>query len=172
MRMFSGLMSRVAGRLQRLGDLPHDMQCDAQVRRSLALQVLSQIDPLNVLLRDVVRPLGLADGVNLHDVGMIQPAGGAGLLRESLEVEFVGDELAPQNLERHVPRHRALLGQVHFRHAAAPQAPQQPEISQSPISQIVESRRIRFGIPPGIGSRAGVGGFGVGVGVGGRHGNL
>ena len=83
-------------------------------------------------LHDVeVRPLVLADAEDRHDVGVVQPRRRAGLALEPADLLRVGqDRAGGQDLQRHPPAQRLLLGLVDDPHAAPADLAEQPELAQ------------------------------------------
>ena len=68
------MMPSSLGPLQGGGDLHMMLQAERQFGRPFLLDELAQVAALDVLQGHVVDAVGLADGVDLHDVGV----GGAG----------------------------------------------------------------------------------------------
>ncbi len=85
---------------------------------------------VDVLHRVVVYAPRAADGVDRNDVRMVQPGGGAGFVREPLELPRVEDSCERQHLERHAAVERNLSRFIHDPHPAAPDLADDTEIPQ------------------------------------------
>ncbi|MCG3180811.1 MAG: hypothetical protein BIFFINMI_03174 [Phycisphaerae bacterium] len=107
-------------------------RCDDPVQPR-ALDVLHDVE---------VKPLLLADAVDLHDVGVVQPRRDAGLALEALELALVGQRQRGQHLERDAAAERLLLGFVDDAHAAAADLADDAE-----VAQLLELRRSERGPP-------------------------
>ncbi len=70
------------------------------------------------LLDDVGRAVVLADVVDGGDVGVVQDAGGLGLLLEAAQAVGVGGEGGGEDLDRHVAAEARVLRAVHLSHPA------------------------------------------------------
>ncbi len=71
----------------------------------------------------------LADLVNRHDVGVVQPRRGAGLAAKPLERRPVRRHMPGQHFEGHPPAERNLLGLINDTHAAPADLSQNPVIT-------------------------------------------
>ena len=78
----------------------------------------------------------LADGVDLHDVRMVDPGDGLGLGLETLEGGVVGGEVVVEELECDVALERELPGEVHLPHAAAAEPAEHLEIAQRAAGEV------------------------------------
>ena len=76
--------AQLAGALQRRRHLAHDAQGQQQIGRSLLGEILAEIAALDVFQGHVRDAVGLADGVDLHDVGVRGLGDGGGLGLEAL----------------------------------------------------------------------------------------
>ena len=109
------------------------------VEREQLGRVARPADPLEglaleVLHRDVVAAVILADVVGLHDVGVVEPRGEASLVEEHPAELVVLGEVAPQQLERHEllkPGQAALRdGQVDLGHPTKPDLGQEAVLAE------------------------------------------
>ena len=89
-------------------------------------------------LHDVVmQPVLLADAVDGHDVGVVQPGGGLGLPMEAPQPLRLQQGVRRQHLQGDVAPQRFLLGFVHHAHAAA------ADLAQDAV--VAESLQLRYG---------------------------
>ena len=91
---------------------------------------LGQALALDELHGVVVHAPLAADGVDRHDVGVVQAGGGLGLELEPLELPGVERRGEGQDLQRHAAAERDLLGLVDDAHAAAADLAEDPEVAQ------------------------------------------
>ena len=77
-----------------------------------------------------------ADGVDRHDVGVVQAGGGLGLELEPLQLLGVQRRGQRQDLQRHPAVERELLGLVDDAHAAPADLAEDAEIAQGPIPSL------------------------------------
>ena len=110
----------VVGDIERIGNLDSDVE-DLIQRKRMAVDLLGEAFAFEQLHGDEVLPIALLDGVDGADVGMVQPGGGARLLLEPLQSVCVPLEVAGQEFQRHVAAQPAVLGFVHYSHAAGAQ---------------------------------------------------
>src|SRR5215207_4764350 len=110
-----------AGRLEDLGpDVDHPLLGQRRLRGHDVLERLAR----EVLHRDVVRALVLPAIEDAYHVGVVEARGRLGLAAEALDELLVLGEAPVQDLDRHLAAEVAVLGAVHVRHAAGPDAPQ------------------------------------------------
>ena len=76
--------AQLAGPLQGGGHLAHDAQGQQHLGRPFLVQVFAQVAALDVFQGHVVQAVRLADGVDLHDVGVRGAGDGLGLGLEAL----------------------------------------------------------------------------------------
>ena len=95
-------------------------------------QDLVQGLPLDVLHDVVGRPLVLAHAEDRHDVGVVQPAAARASRRNRSQQLGVEPRVARQDLQRHVPAQRVLLGLVDHAHAAAADLAEDPVVAELP----------------------------------------
>ena len=79
--------------------------------------VLGEGLALHKLHRDEMDPVGLFDGMDGDDVGVLERGHGLGLALEALAALGVASELLGQHLERHVAVEPGVAGAVHLAHA-------------------------------------------------------
>ena len=112
---------------------------------------LGQGSPVDELHGVVVHAPLAADGVDRHDVRVVQAGGGLGLDLEPLQLPRVHRRGERQDLQRHAAAERELLGLVDDPHAAPADLAEDPEVAQDP-------RQGRLGRPAGDSQIADVGG--------------
>ena len=146
---------RKAGRVLGRGPEPFERHPGlAGPRRSHVLRpatqpadlVVDQVEPLALNeLHGVVADVPLAaDLEHRHDVGVMQPRGGAGLAAESLEHPGVAGDLPGQHLERNPTAERDLLGLVHHAHTAVADLAEDPVVAH--LSERRGGRSSRLGL--------------------------
>ena len=86
-----------------------------------AVEPLAQAAPLDVLQLEVGEPVGLADVVDLHDVGVLQAGNGLRLGQEAGGGQVAGMGPGQDHLEGAGPVQSDLSGVVNHAHAAAPE---------------------------------------------------
>ena len=83
------------------------------------------------VLHDVVEdPVVLAEIEHRHDVRVVQPGRGAGLVTEAAEESAVGPEATVQNLERHVGAERLAASLVHDAHPTLADEPEDAVVAK------------------------------------------
>ena len=133
-RRFDVAMNDVAAvrRVQRIGDLDRELERLVAGKR-LAVDAFLQRLPFEPLHHDEGPALVLADFVNDADVRMIQRRRGPRLADKPLERGLVGRHLGRQELQRHRPAERRVLGLIDDAHSAAAQTLTYP-ISRNGLS--------------------------------------
>ena len=95
------------------------------------LEAVGEAPPFEQLERDEGAAVGLAEVVDLDDVGMAEPGDGLGLDQEPLAMLGVGVLAVADHLQRDDPVQRAVPGLVDDAHAAAAQLGQDLELGES-----------------------------------------
>lgn len=108
---------RVIQRRRHLAD--HAEREIERQRPAHALHDLSQRLPLHIFDGDVVDAIDLAGIVQGHDVGMIEPGRGAGLVQKTGHKPRVPLQILVQDLQRHRPLQSLVIGQIDHSHAPA-----------------------------------------------------
>ena len=110
--------------LQPLGDLGGEPDRAGQVEPPVALDHLVEHAALQPLHDDEhAAVFGLVEVVDQGDARippLVQARHQLGLLLEARDEAFLAGEVAPEDLQGHLPADAELLGQVHGPHAAAP----------------------------------------------------
>ena len=101
-------------------------------RAAEVLEHAVQPAPLDPLHGVVAQPADLADVEDRHDVRVVQPGGGAGLVQEPPPGRRVGRRVDAQHLERHRPVEPHVHGLVDRPHSAATQLAHDPVAGDPP----------------------------------------
>ncbi len=122
-RRFDVAMNDVAAvrRVERIGDLNRQLERFV-ARKRLAVDAFLERLPFEQLHHDEGPALVLADFVNDADVRMIQRRRGPRLTDKPLERGLVSRHFRRQELQRHRPAERRVLGFIDDAHPAAAQA--------------------------------------------------
>ena len=99
----------------RLHDV-HGLRCSED---PVLLQQVAEGDAGQVLHHEVRRLAVLSLVVDIDDIGMREPCGGAGLLDETCLVLVVVGQMAMHDLDGHATFESQICGEVHSSHAAA-----------------------------------------------------
>ena len=117
----------VPGVGQGRGHPPRDGQRVPFLKHAAVRQQVSQCVALHVAHRKVVNAAVLPGLMGGHDVRMLQTGRHTHFLQETRHGLFIHSQARRQDLQRHVPVHGKLAGQVHFAHAAFAEKPLDPE---------------------------------------------
>ena len=96
-----------------------------------AFEVRAERMPVHELHREVVDGVDAPEVVDLDDVRMVQPSGGAGLLEEALHVPRVLGQLQGERLERDEPVQREIARAVDLPHASGAELLQDLVVAES-----------------------------------------
>ena len=83
-----------------------------------------------------LRSASRSEGVDVDDVGVVQPGGAEGFLFESGEVGGVGQQVGLQDLQRDGAIEAELARQIDFTHAAASQESLDLEVAQGAAGKV------------------------------------
>ena len=128
--------ARLVGHRQRLGGLPHDRYAPRRGQESLSPDHLLQRFPFDVLHGEEVDVVFLSDGVDLHDVRVVELRRGLRLALEALDERGILRQLAADHLERHDAVERHLVRLVDGRHPASTQLAQNLIVAEGPTGPI------------------------------------
>ncbi len=128
--------AQLAGPLQRRRHLAENAQRQQHVGRTLLEQEFAQVAALDVFQGHVRHTVGLADGVDLDDVGVGGLGDGGGLGLEALQGGGVGRQLRPKDLQGDLALQRDLFGEVNLAHAALAEMAQDVEVGQGSAGQV------------------------------------
>ena len=109
---------------QRAQDLAGDLDRGRDRQRPFADDPVLEAPALEVLHRDVVGALGLAAVVDRDDVRVRQAGGVLGLTPEALDERLVARVAVVQDLDRDAAAQLFVFGEVHVRHPAGAELPQ------------------------------------------------
>jgi hypothetical protein len=128
--------------IQGVGDGRRDPDGFVHRKLLLAVEALTQRDPLHVRHHVEEEAVGLARVIEREDVGMLQVGGGLDLVQKALGSHH-GRESGFEDLERHLPAVPQVLGQIHRGHAALAELPLDPIVGVEgpvePFSELVEA---------------------------------
>src|SRR6185295_7960685 len=113
------------GVVERLGGLADDAQHLAQARALAGLQAGAEVRAVDEFEGEVEEPLRFAGVEQGDDVGMQQPAGGAGLAQQALLalVDLLGPAGETHGLDRQLAVDLRIEGEVDLAHGAGSQEP-------------------------------------------------
>ena len=120
---------------QRREDLARVVDRDPERRRAARDEQLLQRPPLDVLHRDVVRPLGLAAVVDRDDARMREPGGVLRLAAEALDELLVAGVPVVEDLDRDAAAELLVGGEVDVRHPARAEL---PDDQVAPVEEAVD----------------------------------
>ena len=120
---------------ERREDLARVIDRDAERRWAAGDEQLLERSPLDVLHRDVVRPLRVAAVVDRDDARVREPGGVLRLAAEALDELLVARVPVVEDLDRDAPSELLVRGEIDVRH---PTGAQLPDDQVAPVEERVD----------------------------------
>ena len=133
--------------LQGVEDRLRDLERVLGRERALGLEQVGDRAPLQVGHRIVHQPLALADEVDRHGVGVVEPRDGAGLLFEPGDGRGRPGQVGPEHFDREPPLQIGIHDLVHLGEAAAADHAHHPVLPAERLPQALDRPGV---VRPGI----------------------
>ena len=126
--------------------LADDFNRDRRLGDAFFLEEITQVTTVDILEGHVMQPVGFADGVHLHDVGVGDAGDRLGLGLKAPQGRGVGGQVGLEDLDRDLALEAALAGEINGPHAADTDESNEVKVAQRATGEIGNSFSPRHGI--------------------------